>query len=132
MIMHKNVIICTCMIINNLALHLGGGEKTRSDKGEKKKKIKRRKKKRKGHTGQGVGRGGEGETGEVRERVALRASIRGIKVTVQFDERRVQRGKRGGGLAAAVTSSFMNSLYFCSVQNKRTFLLKKMTKKYKT
>ena len=34
-----------------------------------------------------------------------------------------------GGLAAAVTSSFMNSLYFCSVQNKRTFLLKKMTKK---
>lgn len=37
MIMHKNVIICTCMIINNLALHLGGGEKTRSDKGEKKK-----------------------------------------------------------------------------------------------
>lgn len=79
-----------------------------------------------------MGRGGEGETGEVRERVALRASIRGIKVTVQFDERRVQRGKRGGGLAAAVTSSFMNSLYFCSVQNKRTFLLKKMTKKYKT
>lgn len=37
MIMHKNVIICTCMIINNLALNLGGGEKTRSDKGEKKK-----------------------------------------------------------------------------------------------
>lgn len=36
---------------------------------------------------------------------------------------------RGGGetgrLAAAVTSSFMNSLYFCSVQNKRTFLLKR-------
>lgn len=35
----------------------------------------------------------------------------------------------GGGLAAAVTSSFMNSLYFCSVQNKRTFLLKKRKKK---
>jgi len=47
-------------------------------------------------------------------------------------EGREWRGKEGGGgLAAAVTSSFMNSLYFCSVQNKRTFLLKKMKKEKK-
>lgn len=58
MIMHKNVIICTCMIINNLALHLGGGEKTRSDKGEKKKinKTKKEKRKRAHWTGGGKGR----------------------------------------------------------------------------
>lgn len=58
MIMHKNVIICTCMIINNLALHLGGGEKTRSDKGEKKKinKTTKEKRKRAHWTGGGKGR----------------------------------------------------------------------------
>lgn len=41
--------------------------------------------------------------------------------------RKVPRRNREG-LAAAVTSSFMNSLYFCSVQNKRTFLLKMATR----
>lgn len=58
MIMHKNVIICTCMIINNLVLHLGGGEKTRSDKGEKKKinKTTKEKRKRAHWTGGGKGR----------------------------------------------------------------------------
>lgn len=57
MIMHKNVIICTCMIINNLALHLGGGEKTRSDKGEKKKNKTTKEKKKRAHwTGGGKGR----------------------------------------------------------------------------
>lgn len=56
MIMHKNVIICTCMIINNLALHLGGGEKTRSDKGEKKNKTMKEKRKRAHWIGGGKGR----------------------------------------------------------------------------
>ena len=117
------------------------GNKGKQRKREKKKKKERKKgrKKEKGTLDKGLGRGGEGEAGEVRGREKnelLYARLSGgIKVTVRVltnvEVRR--RGKRGGEeLAAAVTSSFMNSLYFCSVQNKRTFLLKKMTKKYKT
>jgi len=43
----------------------------------------------------------------------------------------VERKGYGGRLAAAVTSSFMNSLYFCSVQNKTYVPVEKNEKKKK-
>lgn len=115
--MHKNVIICTCMIINNLALRSGGAvvRKREAIKNNEKKRKKRV------HSTTGVRgrwRGSRWGEREREERVALRAFIRRIKVSVRVwrtpgcrEEKRA-----GGGLAAAVTSSFMNSLYFCSVQ----------------
>lgn len=42
-----------------------------------------------------------------------------------------RKGAGGGRLAAAVTSSFMNSLYFCSVQNKTYVPVEKKFKKNK-
>lgn len=69
MIMHKNVIICTCMIINNLALRSGGAvvRKRKAIKNNEKKERKM-KKEREGYTRLRAGRGGEGEAGEMRGR----------------------------------------------------------------
>lgn len=116
MIMHK----CNYMYMYNyyLALHSDGGEgRSAGSRDVMICDVGRRRVKREGEI-----RGGR--------RCGAMASERDCECA-----RRVEgRGWRGagGGLAAAVTSSFMNSLYFCSVQNKRTFLLKKMKKEKKT
>lgn len=122
--MHKNVIICTCMIINNLALRSGGAvvRKRKAIKNNEKKKKGKRKKKEKGT----LDYGREGEVkgkqvrweGERRTSCFARVYPEDKSVCSSLTNAGVQRGKKGGGggLAAAVTSSFMNSLYFCSVQ----------------
>lgn len=122
--MHKNVIICTCMIINNLALRSGGAvvRKRKAIKNSEKKKGKW-KKKEKGTLD--YGREGEVKGKQVRREGERRTSCfarvypEDKSVCSSLTNAGVQRGKKGGGvggLAAAVTSSFMNSLYFCSVQ----------------
>lgn len=122
--MHKNVIICTCMIINNLALRSGGAvvRKRKAIKNNEKKRKENEKRKKRVHSttgGKGKWRGSRWGEREREERVALRAFIRRIKVSVRVWRTpgcREEKRAGGGGLAAAVTSSFMNSLYFCSVQ----------------
>lgn len=114
MIMHK----CNYMYMYNyyLALHSGGGKGRSAESGDDLWCC-------------GRGRLREGEN---RRCCAVRWQAKGtLWMRAKGGRAGVERKGYGGRLAAAVTSSFMNSLYFCSVQNKTYVPVEKNEKKNK-
>lgn len=113
--MHK----CNYMYMYNyyLALHSGGGKGRSAGSGDDLWCC-------------GRGRLREGEN---RRCCAVRWQAKGtLWMRAKGGRAGVERKGYGGRLAAAVTSSFMNSLYFCSVQNKTYVPVEKNEKKKKT